>query len=231
MSPRAHTTRRHASMASHLTEALTDEQSRDGDAIAPRSRAKQGTAVHLMRRLQRTTADRKLSFSPASCSGRALRSGLTTEAWLTRLRHSHSLSLVVAAAGGIGSLLISVMVTSTHDSRADSADASCCASDLADRTKLCVCFGQIGVTLPLPQSASPSVPAGSAACDWESADNVGADEAAPSLPCAAGSPFKLGRAGSWCLREAAALHRRSGAHQSAHSMHGLTKLRLNRPSH
>ena len=130
-------------------------------------------------------------------------------------------------------VLISATVTSTHDSRADSADASCCASAFADRTKLCVCFEQIGVTLPLPQSASPSVPAGSAlACDWESADNViGADEAAPSLLCAAGSPFKLGRAGSWCLREAAALHRRSGAHQSAHSMYGLTKLRLNRPSH
>lgn len=118
-------------------------------------------------------------------------------------------------------VLISATVTSTHDSRADSADASCCASAFADRT-LCVCFEQAGVTLPLPlAAASPSVPAiGSAlaACDWESADKViGADEAAPSLLRAAGSLFKLGRAGSWCLREAAALQRRSGAHQSAYS--------------
>jgi hypothetical protein len=86
-------------------------------------------------------------------------------------------------------VLISATVTSTHDSRADSADASCCA--FADRT-LCVCFEQAGVTLPLPlAAASPSVPAiGSALaeCDWESADNViGADEAAPPLLRAAGS--------------------------------------------
>ncbi len=125
----------------------------------------------------------------AAAVGRALRCVLVTTAEaqrLTRLRHSHSHSLVVAAAGGIGStVLISATVTSTHDSRADSADASCCASAFADRTP-CVCFEQAGVTLPLPlAAASPSVRAiGSALaeCDWESAENaIGADEAAPSL--------------------------------------------------